>query len=154
MTNYVNKARELFDKGFNCSQSVLGAFAEDFGIPLETSLCIASGFGGGISRKGEVCGAVSGAVMAIGLASGSSDPQDKEAKEHTYILVQQFTGAFRDKHTHVRCPDLLGMDIGNPEALQQVRQQNLFETICPGLVEDAARIVAAVIAEDEISGEW
>ncbi|MBN1266642.1 MAG: C_GCAxxG_C_C family protein [Anaerolineales bacterium] len=151
MTDYNQKALALFSEGYNCAQSVLGAFAGDIGIPLRTALRLTSGFGGGISRQGEVCGAVSGAVMVLGFALGSSDPEDQEANEHTYALVQQFLRTFSEKHTHVRCCDLLGSPIDSPEKLQKVRDQDLFHTICPHLVGDAAAIAGVILAEENFS---
>jgi len=148
MTDYIKTAQQLFAEGCNCSQSVFATFATELGIERDAALKLASGFGGGMGRQGEACGAVSGAVMALGLARGSSDPQDKEAKERTYALITHFLEEFRAGHGGLlRCPDLLGVDIDHPDGLQAARDQNLFKTICPQLVVDAAAITARLLEE-------
>jgi C_GCAxxG_C_C family probable redox protein len=91
------KAENLFQSGYNCSQSVIGALCEEFGSDFEASVRQAQPFGGGMGRMREVCGTVSGMLMALGMMSGSSDPSDKEAKDREYALVQQLAAQFREK---------------------------------------------------------
>lgn len=83
------KAVELFKKGYNCSQSVFGAFAEDLGIDFETAVMISSSFGGGMGRMREVCGAVSGMFMAAGIKYGYSDPKNMNAKRSIIGLFKR-----------------------------------------------------------------
>ncbi len=73
MSDKAERAAELFQKGYNCSQSVIGAYAEELGVPEETALRMAAGFGGGIGRCGEACGALTGGVMVVGLRTGSAE---------------------------------------------------------------------------------
>ena len=128
-----------FAEGFNCAQSVLLAFIEEFGLEQDVAARLAAAFGGGISRSGRLCGAVSGALMVIGLRYGNTSGADRGAKEATYALGRRFLEEFEARHGSVDCPGLLGCDIGTPEGMQQAREKNMFTTVCPEYVKDATR---------------
>ncbi len=145
MTTSVDQATTLFQQGFICSQAVLAAYAPDFDLPYETALKIAAGFGGGMGRSGEVCGAVSGAIMVIGLHTGLIEPGNSATKENTYALTQQLIAQFKERHGSIACRDLLGCDLGQPEGLHHAREAQLFTRRCPLFVRDAAEIVSALI---------
>lgn len=131
-----------FKEGFNCSQSVFSAYASTLGLDQETALRIAAPFGGGIGRLGETCGAVSGALMVVGLHHALVNAGDKEAKERVYALARELTDKFRTRNKGcIKCRDLLGCPIDTPEGRQRAREQGLFETLCPKFVRDAAEIV-------------
>ncbi|WP_041082379.1 C-GCAxxG-C-C family protein [Thermotoga profunda] len=132
------KAIDLFEKGFSCSQSVFAAYAPIFGIDEKTALKISSAFGGGMSRLAHVCGAVSGAFMIIGLKAGG---EDKESKERTYLFAREFAEQFKSLNGSIMCKDLLGYDISTSEGLQKAREANLFKTICPKYVRDSCQIL-------------
>lgn len=138
-------AAENFLAGFSCSQSVLRAFASELGLDPETAARVAAAFGGGMARTGRTCGAVSGALMAIGLRYGSSRPDDTGAKETTYTLARHFLEKFTEQHGSIDCPGLLGCDIGTPEGMHKAREQHMFKTVCPAYVRDAARIAAELV---------
>jgi C_GCAxxG_C_C family probable redox protein len=137
----VEQALSRFSQGFNCSQSVFSTFAPHFALDRETALKIAGGFGGGMGRIGEVCGAVAGALMVIGLKHGATDPDDAQAKETTYELVRQFVEEFRARNGSITCRDLLGQDIATPEGRQAAREKDLFNIRCTQYVRDAAEIL-------------
>lgn len=134
-----------FAAGYSCSQSVLRAFAARFGMEPEEACRLASAFGGGMGRSGRTCGAVTGALMALGLRYGFTDPQDKATKEQVYILAQEFLAAFEAKHGSTDCPGLLGCHIGTADGAQQARDQNVFKLKCPDFVHDAAAFAAELI---------
>ncbi len=98
-------AVEYHNKGFNCSQSVLCSCKEYTGMDEKTLLAVSGGFGGGV-RCGEICGAVTGGVMAIGLCNPYNDCTDTQAKEHIAVLTKEFIGKFREKYGCLRCNDL------------------------------------------------
>ena len=98
------KAEKLHKSGFNCAQSVLGACGEYTGLDDNTALAVSAGFGGGV-RSGEICGAISGAVMAIGMAQ-QSDPANAETKAKTAAQTKELIRAFREKYGCVRCLEL------------------------------------------------
>ena len=103
-------AEELFKEGYNCAQAVFCADCEKFGIDIETGAKLASAFGGGMGRMREVCGALSGLFMLLGLKEGYSDPKDNEGKKELYSKVQQLAGEFKEEFGSIICKELLGMD--------------------------------------------
>jgi C_GCAxxG_C_C family probable redox protein len=144
MTRQADVAVERFAKGFSCSQAVFSAFSPALGLPADTALRIASAFGGGIGRRGEVCGAVTGALMALGLATGHAD-NDETSKAATYELVDKFLRRFQAAHKSVTCRTLIGHSMDTSEGLERAREAGVFKTICPHLVADAAEIVASIL---------
>ncbi len=145
----VEDAVETFKKTFSCSQAVFSAFSPGLGVDRETALRVAGAFGGGMARMGEVCGAVTGALMVIGLKYGKVKAEDEEAKEKTYRLTQEFARKFRAKHGALRCPDLIGCDLATPEGAAAFKEKNLIETVCVGLVRDGAAMLEEVLRESE-----
>lgn len=144
MSNRVNDAEEIFKAGYVCSQAVFAAFSEMFGVEKEVALRIASGFGAGIARKQEVCGAVSGAIMLIGLKYGKISASDFNAHENTYKAVDCFCSRFIEKNKSNNCYELLGCDI--PTA----KEKGLFKTLCPKYVKDSAVIIEELLQEDHV----
>ena len=141
-----DSALACFNEGFNCSQAVFSTFAPALDLDRETALKVAATFGGGMVRTGEVCGAVSGALMVVGLRYGQTTAEDKAAKEETYELASHFINRFKARNNGcVKCRELLGHDIGTPEGLNAARDEGLFETLCPNFVRDAAEIVEELI---------
>jgi C_GCAxxG_C_C family probable redox protein len=137
-------------EGFNCSQAVLSAFAPDLGLDREVALRVSSVFGAGIGRTGQTCGAVSGALMAIGLKYGSINPEDKTTKERVYALGREFVRQFRARNGTTLCPELLGYDVGTPEGLQAVREKGLVATVCTPAVQDAAEILERLLQGNSV----
>lgn len=129
------------EQGYSCSQSVLAVYAEKSGIATELALKLATPFSGGVSRMGQMCGALSGAIMVIGLAYGNATPEDKEAKEKTIQLTREFVNRFQERNGDFRCPALLGYDLSKPEERQIVKEQNLTQTRCRKFVSDAIELL-------------
>lgn len=142
MTNLPEAAVECFSRSFNCSQAVFSAFAPQFGMDEKTALKLASPFGGGIARRGNVCGAVSGALLALGLARGADTPA---GKDQIYRLSQEFMRRFEEKHGTILCRELIGCDISTPAGNQAAAEKKVFTTICPALVREAAEIVQTLL---------
>jgi C_GCAxxG_C_C family probable redox protein len=140
----VNDAQACFRQGFNCSQAVLSAFAEDFGLEREMALRVAGGFGCGM-RMGEVCGAVTGAFMVIGLKYGKMRPEDDEARERTYGLVLEFADKMKAKHGSILCRELIGCDLSTKDGYTQAIEKGVFVTLCPGFVKDAVEILEEIL---------
>jgi C_GCAxxG_C_C family probable redox protein len=137
----VERAVEEFSTGLNCSQAVLAAYADDLGVDPTMSQKIACGFGGGMGRTGGVCGAVTGAIMVIGLKSCAHAPRDAIVKVRTYSLVQAFMEEFAARHDALACRDLLGCDISTTEGFEQARAAGLLQERCPQFVSDAVEIL-------------
>lgn len=147
MTSKVESANECFSSGFNCAQSVFSAFCEDFGLEKSQALKIACSFGGGIGHLGEVCGAVSGAFMVLGLIYGQTTEQDTQKKAFTYLKVKDFAKRFKEVNGTINCTELLNYDLGDEAQLNAARQAGLFKTKCPKYIRDAVRILEEMIAE-------
>ncbi len=114
-SRYAKRAAELFKEGYNCSQSVFGAFAEDFGIDLSLALKLSSGFGGGMGRLRETCGAVTGGIMAISLKYGYNDSADNKQKAELYGIVQSFVADFKNELGTALCKELLNTKDTSPK---------------------------------------
>ena len=141
----IRHALSTFDSGFNCSQSVLTAFCSELGLSDEAAFRIACGFGGGMGRMAETCGAVTGAFMVIGLKYGQTRNDDKAAKEKTYTLVKTFADTFTKEHGSIRCSELLSCDINTPKGVKRANEKNLFKTLCPKYVESAIKILGKIV---------
>jgi len=146
IANHTDLALARFREGFNCAQAVFAAFAADLGLEPDAALRIASPFGGGIGRTGQTCGAVTGALMALGLKHGFTQTDDKTAKERLYARTREFLARFRASQGATTCRELLGHDIGAPEGYQAIRERGLFTSFCPRLVAAAVEIVEQMIA--------
>jgi C_GCAxxG_C_C family probable redox protein len=144
MKDPVEIASAYSDRGFSCAQSVFAAFAVRNGLEEATALKLASTLGGGLSRHGEVCGAVSGALLALGLALGSDRP---EGKEESYRRGDDFLKRFQHIHGTLLCRELINFDLHTPEGLELARASGVLKTRCPVFVRDAAAIVAAMLDE-------
>lgn len=145
--NKTERAVTRFETGFSCSQAVFSPYAEEMGLDKNTALKIAGTFGGGMGRTGQTCGAVTGALMALGLKYGATDAADKETKEQAYVLVQEFSRRFATRNgDDLSCKGLLGCDISTPDGQKMAAELGLYKSICPKLVKDAAEIVEELLA--------
>ncbi|MGE5628113.1 MAG: C-GCAxxG-C-C family protein [Solirubrobacterales bacterium] len=136
----IEQAISYLTQGANCAQSVLLAFSEDLGITEDLALKIASGFGGGMCQ-GEVCGAVTGAMMVLSLKYGDSGIPDSETKEKIYHLIRSFSDEFKNKNGSINCSNLLGIDLQKEENRAVARENGLFKDNCSRFVENAVKIL-------------
>lgn len=143
---HVDKAENYFCNNFNCSQAVFTTFATEAGLDEELALKIATQFGGG-ARKGEMCGAVSGALMALGLKYGHCHAKNAEEKAKSYQIAEDFMNRFIEKKGTVVCRQLLGYDISKTEDMEKIKELNLFKTTCPEMIRCATEIVEQMINE-------
>ena len=144
----VEQAVENFMQGYNCSQSVVAAFADLYGFTHEQALRMSASFGGGIRRMRQTCGAACGMFQLAGLDCGSVDAADREGKSHNYAVVQQMAEAFRQENGSLICAELLGLKKpeGTPEA--EARTDRYYQKRpCVHMVETAARIFAKYLKE-------
>ena len=141
-------ASARFAGGHSCSQSLLLAYASPLGIEPGMAARIAAPFGSGMARMGWTCGAVTGALMVIGLRCGHEAAGDTEAKERTYAVAREFISQFDGRNGSLVCRELLGHDVSTPEGLESARADALFGSRCPKLVRDATEIVARVLEWD------
>jgi len=145
MSENVEAAVACFREGFTCSQAVLSVWSGRFGLERETALRVASAFGGGMAGLGEVCGAVTGALIVVGLKHGQTEAKGSQTKERNYALVRDFTGRFRSRNGSLLCRELLGCNLTTPEEREAARQKGLFTERCPRFVRDAAEILEDIL---------
>jgi C_GCAxxG_C_C family probable redox protein len=145
MPTRTDAATECFAKGYNCAQAVFSAYATSVGIKDKDALRIAAAFGAGMGRQQEVCGAVTGACMAIGAQYGMVDSANPQAKEHTYALVADFMQRFREMHSSIICLDLLGCDMGTEEGRKEIAARKLHTEVCLPCVQDACKILEEML---------
>jgi C_GCAxxG_C_C family probable redox protein len=143
--NRPEEAVQYFQQGFSCSQAVAAALSGPLGLEREKALKISQAFGGGLARMGLTCGAVTGALMIIGLKYGRTRPEDDEAREKTYRLVREFYRRFQEIHGSTICRELIGVDLNTPEGHKQGEERAVFTELCPKFVSDAVTILEQIL---------
>ena len=136
----ISRATELFKSGYNCSQSVVAAFADMYGFTEEQALRMAASFGGGIGRMRETCGA------ACGI-----DGADREGKAANYALVQELAAEFKKRNGSLNCGELLGLKKKAPVSSEpEARTEQYYaKRPCSKMVEEAARIWAEYLEKEK-----
>jgi C_GCAxxG_C_C family probable redox protein len=145
MTSISDDAVTMFAEGYNCAQSVLTSCGQRLGLRDATAIAVAQALGGGLSRSGNVCGAVSGALMAVGLKCSMKDAKDIAAKEEAYRLGREILARFRAQHQAINCRDLLGFDVSTPEKYQEAVKAGVFKNLCPAFIKSAGQIAEDVL---------
>lgn len=136
-----DNAKELFESGCNCCQAVLCAFLDETNLTKEDAMRISAGFGGGVGRMREVCGAVSGLTMVLSNKFASTDLDDKKAKADLYALIQQAAGEFREENGSIICRELLGLSEKSSSPVPEERTKAYYKKRpCSELVHCAAKI--------------
>jgi C_GCAxxG_C_C family probable redox protein len=146
--NHSEIAQSIFDRGFGCGQSVLSAFCEDYGLDTITALKLSTGFGSGMGRMGEVCGALTGGFMVIGLKYGKINSDGSKygpATETTYALVADLARRFRERNQTMFCKELTGLDLNIPENREYARQNNIFSVRCAGYIQDTVALLEDIL---------
>lgn len=143
------EAERYFVEGYSCAQAVVLAFEEYFDVKRDVLLKIASSFGGGMGRLREVCGGVSGMIMAAGAIYAPSDPFDKQKKAEHYARVQKLAREFKEKNGSIVCRDLIGAKLATTSCVPDERTPEYYKTRpCARLVGDAAEILENFIAQN------
>ncbi|MBO7231158.1 MAG: C_GCAxxG_C_C family protein [Bacteroidaceae bacterium] len=142
MEDRIEKAVNLFKEGYNCSQSVVAAFADLYGFTNEQALKMSASFGGGIGRMRQTCGAACGLFLLAGLETGSTEGKDREGKEANYKVVQQLAEEFRKRNGSLICAELLGLSKSAPTPATPEERTNEYykKRPCVKMVEEAASI--------------
>lgn len=149
----MDKARQsldLFRNKFNCSQSVLATFGPEYGLSEGDCLRIGTAFGAGMGRQQHICGAVTGALMVLGLkyGKGLNDPEEK--KRYTYQLTKEFFVEFKRLNGSVNCRELLdGLDMNDPDDEKKIVERNYYEIRCEKYVTDSVGILSKIIEQKQ-----
>ena len=142
------EALEYFRNKFNCSQSVLTPFGTEFNLSTDECLKIATAFGGGMGRQQQTCGAVTGALMAIGLKYGKGINDDEVKKQFTYSKTREFFEEFIKIHGSTNCRELLeGLDMTDPEEHKIIMERKLFDIKCEEYVASAVKITERLLKD-------
>lgn len=136
---------KLFTDGFNCAQSTLVPFALQMGLNKKTTLSLATGFGSGMVYRAETCGVVTGSMMAIGLFTGRTKAEDTDARDLTYMLINQFIKRFTEKNGSIVCKKLLNLEDTTAESWANVEEEGVFEKKCPYFVKEATAITEKIL---------
>lgn len=131
---------EQFLDGYSCSQTILTTYCERYGVDHLTGVKMAAGFGAGM-QKAKTCGAVTGGVMVLGLHFGTDTSMTSAGRKPVYSAVIDFMKRFEELNDTLSCGELLGCDVNTPEGMQTAVEKDLFRTVCPKFVKDAATIL-------------
>jgi C_GCAxxG_C_C family probable redox protein len=146
MSNKTETALQKFNSGYNCAQSVLYAYSDDVDIEKDTALKIAWGFGAGMGRKQEVCGAVTGGIMAIGAKYGSREDNKQAATDEVYSKTRGLMDKFQAKHGTFICLELLkGCNLMTEKGQKYFDENNLKEKVCNECVRDVVQILETIL---------
>ncbi len=143
--NKVQRAVDEFKKGLNCSQAIVAAYGPAVGLPRQAAVKVAAAFGGGMGRTGRICGAITGAMMVLGLHCGRDGDSISALKKNSCDLAREFLSRFEDRNGSIDCCDLLGVNISTPEGVKRAKKAGVFKKRCPHFVQDAAEILEELL---------
>ena len=139
-------AAEKFLAGYNCAQAVLFSFCDDLGFDKDAALRLACGFGAGMARKQEICGAVTGGILTIGLKHGRGEGQDRAVTEEAYGKVRELMSGFESKLGTCNCRALLhGCDLSTPEGQRHFKENDLLNRTCKGCVKTVVETLEEIL---------
>jgi len=149
MKNRTEIAVAKFSEGYDCAQSVFYSYCDALGFDKNTALKMACGFGAGMGRKGEVCGAVTGGIIVIGAKYGRGERDDRTATELTYKKTREFMDRFEKKHGTFVCSKLLkGCELTTEEGRKHFKENNLSNTTCKPCVQSVVEILDSIMELD------
>jgi C_GCAxxG_C_C family probable redox protein len=141
-------ATEKFLSGYNCAQSVLWSFSPELRFDPESALKIACGFGAGMARRQDICGAVTGGIMAVGLKYGRGGKQDRTATDETYAKTQEMMRRFEARHGSCNCRQLLdGCDLTTEEGLRGFKEKEMLNRTCKVCIQTVVAILEEMIPQ-------
>jgi len=139
-------AEAKFLEGYNCAQSVFYSFCDDLNFDKNIAMKLACGFGAGMGRKEEVCGAVSGGIMVIGMKYGRGENQDRSLTERTYQKTHELMDKFNEKHGSFICRKLLeGCDLTTHEGQREFKEKDLLNKVCKSCVASVVEIIEEIV---------
>jgi len=145
MKSREDKAIRSFKSGLNCAQTVLTAYSDELSFDNSLALNISCGFGGGMGRLQETCGAVTGSFMVLGIYNGKKYSNNADKKEVTYSMIQNFSEKFKSIHGAIDCKSLIKCDLKTEQGQLFAEENNLFENLCEKCISDSIRIIEELI---------
>lgn len=140
----IQKAQDKFLDNYACSQAIFSVYCKNYDIDPQVALSLSAGFAGGMCM-GKTCGAVTGAVMVLGLKYGGQQPETPQGRRNVKEAVCHYTELFKDMNGSTECKDLLSVDISTSQGKQVAKEKNLFRTVCPKLIKDSASILEQIL---------
>ena len=140
----IQQAETKFLDGYTCSQAIFSTYCEQFNIDVRSAFNLSCGFAAGM-RMGKTCGAVSGAIMILGLAFSGPHSEQMEDREEVYAAVCEFTEKFIQEYGSTECKDLLTVDISTEKGKQEATERNLFHTLCPNFIKTSAELLESML---------
>ena len=141
-----NESAVSFFEKYNCAQSVLSVYAGDYGLEKDKALQVTVGFGAGMGRHQDVCGAVSGAIMALGLSSGFKEDDGRPKINAVYEKVHRFIDEFSKEKGTIKCRYLLGCDLTTEEGQKFFKEHNLRSN-CQDYIRLCCKLLDKYLAE-------
>jgi C_GCAxxG_C_C family probable redox protein len=141
------KAIRTFRSGLNCAQAVVTAYSDELKFDNNLALSVSVGFGGGMGRLQETCGAVTGSFMVLGIHNCKKLSDNKDRKEATYSMIQKFSQEFKLINGTTDCLELLKCDLKTEEGNLFAKENNLFETVCEKCISDSVRTINKLIRQ-------
>ncbi len=138
--SHIANAHAKFLDNYACSQAIFSEYCKDFDIDPKIALSVSAGFAGGM-RMGRTCGAVTGALMVLGLRYSGQEPETPEGRQKVSDAVTTFTKRFHEINGSTDCKELLAVDISTSEGMEIAKKKNLFRTACPKFIIDAASLL-------------
>ena len=149
MKNRTDMAVAKFQEGYNCAQSVAYSFCDDLQLEKDMVLKLACGFGGGMGRKQEVCGAVTGGIIVLGAKYGRGEQDDRAAAELTYQKARDLMERFTRKHNAFLCRELLGgCVLLSEEGQKHFKENDLLNTVCIPCIQSVVEILEGIVVMD------
>ena len=140
------QAVSKFMEGYNCAQSVLFSFCDDLKIDRDKALKMACGFGAGMGRKEEVCGAVTGGIIVIGAKYGRGENEDRKVTDNTYVKIRELMNQFSQRHGTYICRKLLnGCELTTEEGQKTFKDNDYFNKVCKSCVKSVVEILETII---------
>jgi C_GCAxxG_C_C family probable redox protein len=139
------RAVASFKKELNCSQAIISTYGPPLGLERNMALKVAAAFGGGMGHLGHTCGAITGALMVIGLHCSKPGRSVEQVKEESYVLARELFQKFEARHGSTECKALIGQDIDTPEGMKAARQKGIFDTLCGDFVRSASEILEELL---------
>ncbi len=140
----IEQTAACFKGGLNCAQAILSTYGSQFGLDREIAVRIARAFGSGMGM-GETCGAVTGALMVIGLKHAGLKGRSLFSKDRTEEVAREFAARFKERNGTTECRELLGCDVSSVEGLKAAKREKHFKKRCPKFVQDAAEILEEIL---------
>ena len=145
MDSKADKAIVTFRSGLNCAQAILTAYSDGLSFDNTLALNVSCGFGGGMGRLQETCGAVTGSFMVLGIYNSGKYTDNKDRKEATYSMIQKFSDKFKSIHGSTDCKSLLNCDLKTEEGQQYMKENKLIERVCEKCISDSIEIIEELL---------